>query len=205
MILSDATNSLRRLLQSLLPEGESVFSGSLAHWHDAAIAQPHGIGLYLHRIEETPTGIGGDWYDMRDDAGRVVARGGPARRFKLGYALWAWSEGDPDEETRLLGEALDLLAGHRQLPAGCLTGSLTEGAPARLAVAPEGLPTADGMWGAAGLAQRTSFQVILTADLLPEPVAPAPLVRERSLHTATSASRSGTARAGGRSYPVKEM
>ncbi|MCY0931969.1 Pvc16 family protein [Streptomyces sp. H27-H1] len=183
MILTDATNSLRRLLQSLLPEGGAVFSGSLAHWQTAAASQPHGIGLFLHRIEEIPTGMGSDWHDLRDDAGRVVARGGPARRFRLSYLLWAWSEHDTEEETRLLSEALGLLAAYQQLPSACLSGS-----PARLALAPEGLAAPDAVWSAAGLAQRTSFQVVLTTDLLPDPVAPAPLVEERRLHTATTAA-----------------
>ncbi|MCB5164588.1 DUF4255 domain-containing protein [Streptomyces bambusae] len=199
MPLTDATRSLCRLLQPLLPDGASVFSGSLAHWPAAVLVQPSGLGLYLHRIEEVPTGLGGDWYDVRDDAGRVVARGGPARRFRLGYLLWAWSEQDPAEELRLLGDALGLLAGHPHLPAWCLSGPLAAGGPTRLTLAPEGQTAADGVWSAAGLAPRTTLHVALAADLLPDPVAPAPLVRERDVRTRTSAARPGGAYRGGRS------
>ncbi|MFE9566814.1 Pvc16 family protein [Streptomyces sp. NPDC006487] len=189
MILSDATESLRGLLQPLLPEGELVLAGSPAHWRSAVDRRPAGLGLFLHRIEEIPTGMGGDWYDVRDEAGRVVARGGPARRFRLSYLLWAWSTQDPEEETRLLSDALALLAGHQTLPASCLTGSLGHGSPTRLGIAPEGHSSPDGVWGAAGLAPRTTVEVVLTADLLPALTGPAPLVRERRLRTAPSASR----------------
>ncbi|MEV7418830.1 Pvc16 family protein [Streptomyces sp. NPDC089919] len=191
MILSDATESLRGLLQPLLPDGESVLAGSPAHWRSAVDRRPAGLVLFLHRIEEIPTGMGGDWHDVRDAAGRVVARGGPARRFRLSYLLWAWSAADPQAETRLLSDALGLLAGHQTLPASCLAGSLAEGSPTRLAIAPEGGSVPEGVWSAAGLAPRTTVQVVLTADLLPGLTDPAPLVRERQLRTATSASRPG--------------
>ncbi|MFI8106612.1 Pvc16 family protein [Streptomyces sp. NPDC086023] len=189
MILSDATTSLRRLLQSLLPDGEPVFSGSPDHWRTTAATRPAGLGLFLHRIEEVPTGMGGDWYDVRDGGGRVVARGGPARRFRLSYLLWAWSADDPQEEERLLSDALCLLAGHQTLPAACLAGSLADGPPARLALAPEGQAGPGGVWGATGLGTRTTLPVVLTADLLPALTDPAPLVKERRLHTSPSASR----------------
>lgn len=197
MILTDATSSLRRLLQSALPDRATVFAGSLSHWRAFAAGQPSGTGLYLHRIEEIPTGMGSDWYDVRDDGGHVVARGGPARRFRLSYLLWTWSEQDPEEETRLLSDALEVLAGHQQLPAACLTGALARcGAPARLALAPEGAAPPDGMWGAAGLAPRTSLQVVLAVDLVPDTVVPAPLVEERRLRTVPTASRTGAGRRG---------
>ncbi|MGP3690545.1 Pvc16 family protein [Streptomyces sp. IBSNAI002] len=200
MILSDATDSLCRLLRPVLPDGGPVFAGSLAHWQPFAAAQQHGVGLFLHRVEEVPTGMGGDWYDLRDDAGRVVARGGPVRRFRLGYVLWTWSEHGPEEETRLLSATLEVLAAHQQLPGSCLTGALAQAAgPARLTLAPEGLTPPDGLWAAAGLAHRSTLQVALSVDLVPDTVAPAPLVEERRLRTSPTTAR----RVAGRGGPVR--
>ncbi|MCX4781786.1 Pvc16 family protein [Streptomyces sp. NBC_01264] len=193
MILTDATDSLCRMLRPVLPDRGAVFAGSLAHWQASAAESSSGIGLFLHRVEEVPTGLGGDWYDVRDDAGRVVARGGPVRRFRLGYVLWTWSQDGPQEETRLLSGALEVLATHHQLPDSCLTGTLAQGAgPARLTVAPEGLAPPDGLWTAAGLAHRSTLQVALSVDLVPATVAPAPLVEERRLRTVPTTARRGS-------------
>ncbi|MEU6707894.1 Pvc16 family protein [Streptomyces wuyuanensis] len=187
MFLTDATASLRKLLQSALHGDETVFAGSLHHWTTQAADRPGGIGVFLHQIEERAGGMAGEWQDVRDSGGRVVARRGPARRFQLSYILWAWSPHSPDDESDLLSRAMTLLAAHYHLPPWCLEGTLASGAATRLTLAPEGGAASGHLWSAAQVPWRTTLHLAMTAELAPaEPAAIARNVEELRLHTSTT-------------------
>lgn len=127
------------------------------------------VALFLHDIREDLAFRNGDWGDVRDDAGRVVGRQPPPRRYLLSYLVTAWCA-DVEREHALLGLVLAGLVAHPALPPALLHGRLAEQAlPVVLQVAvPDLLPPASpDTWSAIGSPMRASLGLLVAAPLLP--------------------------------------
>lgn len=119
-------------------------------------------------------------------SGQVTARTVPPRFFRLSYLLTAWTSG-PEDEHRMLADALRTLVVLDTVPATALSGWLTEQPyTVRLEVAQ---PIAEDrtiseLWTALGGELKPSLDVTVTAPLDATVSAPAALpVRRRDLST----------------------
>lgn len=133
-------------------------------WADDGMAR---LGLFLHDVREDLSARMAAWHDERDDGGRVVARHLPARRYRLGYLVTAWSS-SVDAEQELLGAALNTFVRGETVPVEYLTPTLRATAlPVTLAVAHPDLPAAGtGLWRAFGIPPRTTLDLVVTTPLL---------------------------------------
>ncbi|WP_261569924.1 DUF4255 domain-containing protein [Frankia gtarii] len=106
---------------------------------------------------------------VRDDAGRIVARRPPPRRLRLSYLLTAWTS-RPQDEHRLLSVLLATLLRHDVVPAAHLRGALAEQSiPVLLQLA---LPTGGDrgiadVWNALGGELKPSLDLVVIAPFDP--------------------------------------
>jgi hypothetical protein len=175
-VIEDVDASLAALIQAAIPADEAAvdFRAPVREW--AAALTVTCVNLFLHDVVEEIDGRGGDWTDVRDQAGRVAARRPPLRRYRLSYLISAWSPAEdgvrlhPDEH-RLLGRVLRLIAETDAIPSATLQGSLAdEAAVVGLALAE---PSAQRvrpyeLWTALGLPPRACLELVVTAPLRPD-------------------------------------
>jgi hypothetical protein len=171
-VIDDVDASVLALLRSGISEREAAvrFEAPTPAW--VSSLKGPCIDLFLHDVVEELGGRGGDWTDVRDGDGRVIARQPPLRRYRLHYVVSAWAS-SPAVEHRLLGRVLRLVVEADNLPASVLVGSLIEDARhVEVALAepgPSRLRPHD-LWSALGTPPRTSFELVITAPLRPAPI-----------------------------------
>lgn len=128
------------------------------------------LHVLLHEVREDPDGAPAGGMSVRDDAGRVVARLAPPRRYRLHYLLTAWA-GGARAEHELLGTVLTAAATAQALPPDCLTGELAAGGyPVLVRCAPQErtVPAAFG-WLDGRPPARTGLELAVLATMTPEP------------------------------------
>ena len=127
------------------------------------------VNLWLFDVREDAQGRQGDVRDIRDASGRVVARQPPIRKYELSYLVSAWAD-DAATEHRLLGAVLASAPDRDYLPPDILRGELIEWEmPVAVRIAPpERIAGHWDLWGALGVAPRSSVDLRVTAPFVPE-------------------------------------
>ncbi len=171
-MIDDVASSLLALLRSSIPETEAAvrFEPPTPGW--AATLNGPCIDLFLHDVVEDMEARSGDWTDVRDGEGRVVARQPPLRHYRLSYLVSAWGP-SAEAEHRLLGRVLRTVAEADTIPAALLTGSLLEaGAPVQVALAQPGPSRLrpHELWSALSSPPRPSFELVVNAPVRPAPI-----------------------------------
>ncbi len=93
-VIAEVSAALRGLYGPLLPSGVPLRFGPPT---DASSA----LSVFLAAVDEDPHAVPADWVDVRDDAGRVLGRQPPIRRFDLTYLVSAWAKTAEAEEALL--------------------------------------------------------------------------------------------------------
>lgn len=170
---------------------EVVFDAPTSDW--SARRNSPTISVYLYDIHEDATRRQTGTAEVYDDDGGITGWRTPPRWFALTYMVTAWTT-RPQDEHRLLSQALAGLVRHDVLPSRLLTGSLAElglnvaidaaGSPAT------GASVAD-VWSALGGEMKASIAVQVTAPLAGERWAAGPVVTE-GLVVKSTVSTAGT-------------
>jgi len=165
-MIHDVDESLRKVIlrDALNGSGaELTFDAPTKEW--AARRTTPTVDLYLYDIREDRERRDVAYDAVRDDAGRVVDRRPPPRRFALSYLVTAWTK-RPEDEHRLLSLILGCFLRFGALPDDVLEGSLA-GAPVPLLVS-IALPPPDDrsisdLWSAVGGDLKPSLDLVITA------------------------------------------
>jgi hypothetical protein len=163
-MIGEVNRALRALLTPVLPADHPVRFGL-----PEPGAEP-GLYLFLADVREDEGSGGLDWEDVRDVAGRVVARRPPIRRFDLKYLITPESP-DPDTLTVLLDAVLIAVDPGRRLDPELLGIDLA-GKPVVLRLSDGG-----AAYSHLGLAPRTVLGLTVNAPLvlpLVTEISPAP-------------------------------
>lgn len=175
-MLHEIDTALRELLRTAVPEDVTIrFDPPDKSWRGSGVT---ALDVFLYGVREDMTGRQTGWTEQRDPRGRVVSRHAPPRRYYVNYLLTAWGDATEDEH-RLLGAAMALLAQHEYLPPKFLTGSLGAAEiPVPIAVAhPDFGAASPDLWSALGVPPKASLDLVVCATLVPDLVtnlAPAP-------------------------------
>lgn len=123
------------------------------------------LNFYLYDITEDLTRRDLQMQEIRNEAGRVVERRIPDKRFRLAYLATAWTQ-RPQDEHRLLAAVLLCFLRFDALPAELLKGSLAAATiPLRVTV---GLPLPkdrqlSDIWSALGGELKPALDLVVTA------------------------------------------
>jgi Pvc16 N-terminal domain len=165
-VIHDVDDSLRKLVLRDAVNGSGVevsFEAPTKDW--AARRNAPTINVYLYDIREDLDRREVEFEEIRDEAGHVVERRPPPRRFKLSYLVTVWTQ-RPEDEHRLLSTLLACFLTHDSLPEDVLSPALAEepyhtfltvGLPP-----PKDRSLAD-VWSALGGELKPSLDLVLTA------------------------------------------
>jgi hypothetical protein len=167
-VIHEVDEGLRLLLAEYgLQEGgvELVFDPPTKEWSARRNAPTLNVFLYgLHEdLTRRQTGTAEDL----DDDGTVIAWRTPPRWFELAYLVTAWTN-RPQDEHRLLSQALSCLVGLDVLPEEHLTGTLADlglRVQMRTSAPSEGLPSVSDVWSALGAELKPSIDLRVLAPL----------------------------------------
>ncbi|EFC85046.1 DUF4255 domain-containing protein [Parafrankia sp. EUN1f] len=174
-MIHDVDATLAALLAAEAVAGgdtEVLFDAPTREW--AARRGGPCIDAFLYDIREDVARREIAFEQVRDGAGRIVARRPPPRRLRLSYLLTAWTS-RPEDEHRLLSALLAALLRHDAVPAEYLRGALVDQPiPVLLQLA---LPTgADrgiaDVWNALGGELKPSLDLVVVAPFDPARVEP---------------------------------
>lgn len=200
-MIHEVDEALRRLLgeSGLEASGvEVVFDAPTRDW--AARRNAPTVCVFLYDIREDTTRRGSGAGEVYDVDGHLVARRTPPRWFELTYLVTAWAS-RPQDEHRLLSQALACLVATDTLPARLLTGTLAElGLTVGLdtAGAGPGAPAVSDVWSALGGELKASLPVRVRAPLAGVSEATAPPVTEGLVVRSAARRESGEAVSGRR-------
>lgn len=165
-MIHDADEALRSYLAAHLPGGEKQavsFEAPTADW----VAKIKGVtlNLFLYEVTENLDARGGDWAEVRDEAGNVVGLQPPVRRYDLTYVTSAWG-GTVADQHELLGHVLRAMPAYDDIPDEYLVGRLEEQALAvRLRVGSLlGVPS---LWESLGQTPVTAIGIRVQLPVLP--------------------------------------
>jgi Pvc16 N-terminal domain len=203
-MIPEVDESLRGLLiEHGLGEGgvDIVFDAPTKEW--AARRNAPTVSVFLYGIrQDSSRSQTGAAEELADD-GTVTGWRTPPRWFELAYLVTAWTN-RPQDEHRLLSQALRCLVTTQDLPSHLLTGSLAElGLAISLdtAVGSEHMPSASDVWSALGTELKPSVDLRVIAPLSGERLAASPTAGEglvvRTTATAKGAASGGEAGASG--------
>jgi Pvc16 N-terminal domain len=206
VMIEDADAALEALVRTVIPVTEAAidFGAPSQEWA-SSLAQPC-VNLFLHQLDEERSGRGADVEDVRDEAGRVVARRAPVRRYRLSYLVSAWPLGcarAPSVEHALLDRFVRLIANNDALPRSILSGSFFEEearVDLELAEASEQRVRPHELWSALGVPPRACLDLVVSAPLVParlsEVAAPAERIDLIASRTATPTATARGSHAG---------
>lgn len=181
------------LLESGLQERgvELVFDSPTREW--AARRNAPTVSVFLYGIREEPGRRQNGAAEEHDADGLLVAWRGAPRWFELAYLVTAWTN-RPQDEHRLLSEALQCLTAAPVLPARLLTGGLARlGLTVGLDLAGrgEGMPSVSDVWSALGGELKPSIDLRVLAPLPGERAPAGPPVTEGLEVRATDTTAAG--------------
>jgi hypothetical protein len=131
------------------------------------------VDVFLYDVADELDGLHADYWDVRDDGGKVVARQGGIHRIRFSYLVTAFAK-DVAHEHRLLGKVLRGVVENPVVPRALLVGELAEEAqPTQLRVArplETGRPKPHELFPALGLPARSSLELEVVAPLRPTPL-----------------------------------
>lgn len=155
-----------------------VFDAPTKDW--SARRNAPTISVFLHRIREDAGRRRTGAAEEHDAEGVVIGLRTPPRWYELTYLVTAWTN-RPQDEHRLLSEALRCLVRSDALPAHMLTGSLAElGLTVEIEAAGPGTdgPSASDVWSALGGELKAAIDLRVWAPLAGERTAAGPPVTE---------------------------
>ncbi|PSL55895.1 uncharacterized protein DUF4255 [Saccharothrix carnea] len=166
-MIHEVDEGIRRLLDSGgVPGGggELAFEAPTTDWTARRNAPTVNVFLYDIREDSTRRSTGNLEVFERDE---LVAHRKPPRWFRLSYLVTAWTN-RPQDEHRLLSEALACLAGHGHLAPEWLTGSLAD--LGLTVVLESGGPVSEGraatdVWSALGGRLKPAINLVATAPV----------------------------------------
>ncbi|WP_431981360.1 DUF4255 domain-containing protein [Streptomyces qinglanensis] len=180
-MIHEVDEALRLLLSGsgLQDSGvELVFDAPTSDW--AARRNAPTISVFLYDIREDLSRRRSGTAQEYDESGAALGMRALPRWFELTYLVTAWTN-RPQDEHRLLSQALRCLTGMDVLPAELYTGSLAElGLAVGIEAAGRGRqgPSASDLWTALGGELKASIDVRVCAPLGGERTAAGPLVTE---------------------------
>lgn len=182
-MIHDVDETLKALIRRDVVNGSGVeisFEAPTREW--AAKRTVPTVNVYLYDIREDLSRRDVFYEEIRDDAGMVVDRRQPPRRFKLSYLLTAWTQ-RPEDEHRLLSALLGTFLKDDILPDDLLVGSLVEvGKPVitQVALPPTEDRSISDVWSALGGELKPSLDLAIVAPFDPKRSMPAgpPVVEE---------------------------
>ncbi|MBA2282757.1 MAG: DUF4255 domain-containing protein [Acidimicrobiia bacterium] len=165
-MIHEADEALRSYLTSWLPAGAKQaisFDAPNEEWVKG-IKTPT-LDLFLYDLAENMDARAGDWIELRDEKGLLVALQPPVRRYELTYIVSAWG-GTVADQHALLGALLQSMPAYDDIPFEHLTGRLEEqGIAVRLRIGSlDGIPD---LWSALGQTPVTALALALTLPVLP--------------------------------------
>lgn len=201
-MIHEVDEALRALLaEHGLQDGgvELVFDAPTKEW--AARRNAPTLSVFLHGIREEVARRQTGTTEEHAEDGTVVGRRTPPRWFELAYLVTAWTN-RPQDEHRLLSEALRCLISADALPHRHLTGTLAElGLTVSLDTAGQSDrgPSVSDVWSALGGELKPSIDLRVLAPLSGERTASGPPVTEGLVVRASDAAtalRAGDTRDG---------
>ncbi|GAA0600365.1 DUF4255 domain-containing protein [Kribbella sandramycini] len=180
-MISEADAALAALLRRELLDAsrvQVVFDPPTKEW--AAKRNGPAVNLFLYDIREDTRRRSSGLVARFNTDGRVIARQTPPRIFRLFYLLSVWGQRAEDEH-RLLGQLLDTLLTHDQIPPDLLPEAPS---PVGLSI---GLPPEDDrsfadVWSALGGELRPSLDVVLSLPIEAGHPTPAGALTTTPLH-----------------------
>lgn len=185
-MIEDIDEALRALIRRDAVNGtdvEVVFDAPTKDW--SARRNAPTVDVYLYDIREDLKWRAYGSADVYDTNGRITARHGPPRHFKLSYLITAWTQ-RPEDEHRLLSAVLGCFLRFDALPVDLLPDAIARVAPVRTTIAippPEDRALSD-TWSALGGELKPSLDLVVTAPMEPrEPAGVAALIQEQPRFT----------------------
>ena len=161
--------SLRELLRRDVlqrSEADIFFDAPSKDW--SARRNSPALNLYLYDIREDLQNRAVQYEEVRNEAGAVVSRAMPPRKFKLSYLVTAWTQ-RPEDEHRLLSAVLSCFVRFDALPVEILQGELAgQREPVRCTIAlplPPERALSD-VWSALGGELKPSLDLVVTAPFV---------------------------------------
>ena len=161
--------SLRELVRRDVLNGADVeifFDAPSKDW--SARRNSPALNLYLYDIREDLERRAVQYEDVRNEAGVVVRRAMPPRKFKLSYLVTAWTQ-RPEDEHRLLSAVLSCFVRFDALPDDVLQDELArQPEPVRCTIAlplPPERALSD-VWSALGGELKPSLDLVVTAPFV---------------------------------------
>ncbi len=172
-MIHDVDETLRAMIDRLMLDGSDVEVSLEAPTRDWSVRQNKPtINAFLYDIREDLSRRDVAPIAIRNDAGTVIRRKAPPRRFRLSYLLTAWTQ-RPEDEHRLLSSLLSTFLAFDQIPGGddgYLVGSLLE-APVptllTLALPPPQDRSLSDIWSALGGELKPSLDLVIIAPVEP--------------------------------------
>ncbi|GGP76393.1 DUF4255 domain-containing protein [Saccharothrix coeruleofusca] len=197
-MIHEVDEGIRRLLVDAgVPGGggELAFDPPTKEWTARRTAP--AVSVFLYDIREDRARRSSGSLEVHDDDGVLLGWRGPTRWFVLSYLVTAWTN-RPQDEHRLLSQALTCLVRTEKLASRWLTGSLAElGLSVALEAAgpvSEGRAVAD-LWSALGGELKPAIDLKVTSPLAGEwtpagpPVTEGVVLRALPEHAAGEAAR----------------
>lgn len=173
VVIHDVDETLRAIIERSIVDGGDVEVSLDAPTRDWGVRQNKPtINAFLYDIREDLARRDMAPVAITNEAGTVIGREAPPRRFRLSYLLTAWTQ-RPEDEHRLLSGLLSTFLAFDQIPGGdegYLVGSLAESAvPTLLTLAlppPQDRSLSD-IWSALGGELKPSLDLVIIAPLEP--------------------------------------
>jgi len=171
-VIHDADRSLAAWLASMLPDSMTItFEPPGPSWPQQSPPRPF-VDAFLYDIREAENGLTADLSPVRAPNGDLIGRRPSVRRYRLSFALTAWTA-EATAGHELLGSIMAGCAASEVIPPGCLHGALAEAGlpvPARCAPAEArwcrrraaaGAPALGARWRASRAARSAPTRRIL--------------------------------------------
>jgi Pvc16 N-terminal domain len=168
-MIHDIDASLSALIKTeamATTEAEVVFDAPTTEW--AARRSGPVIDVFLYDLREDTGRRDAHSWPERDQTGRITGRRPGIRFFKLSYLLTAWTK-RPEDEHRLLGQLLEALLCHDQIPETYLRGRVREQTVVlNLALPPGPDRSLTDLWTALGGEMKPSLDLVVVVPVAPE-------------------------------------
>ncbi|QTR03277.1 DUF4255 domain-containing protein [Saccharothrix algeriensis] len=198
-MIHEVDEGIRRLFTAAgVPgdHGDLAFDAPTKEW--TARRNAPTVNVFLYDLREDLSRRNAGAHDVYGDDGALLGRRGAARWFELTYLVTAWTN-RPQDEHRLLSDALACLVRRERLDPGWLTGSLAElGLAVELQVAAPSSDTraVSEVWSALGGELKPSITITVTSPLAGDWTPAGPLVTEGMVLRGAPAAPAGGASSG---------
>jgi Pvc16 N-terminal domain len=169
-VIHEADRSLAAWLASMLPDGITItFEPPGPSWPQQSPPRPF-VDAFLYDISEVENGLTADLSPVRAPNGDLIGRRPSVRRYRLSFALTAWTT-EATAGHELLGSIMAGCAASEIIPPECLHGALAEaGLPVPVRCAPAELASSSlQLWQSLGVPPQTTLALVMTVPVVPAP------------------------------------